>query len=276
MKFIESNKYFIESNHKNSEYIDADWHDQFGLLVVQKIGNQLKILINETNIVVEIDFEYPIIRWVDLNHFLVADSRNESDMKNLFIFNTQGDIKNSLNCGDAITDIAVTNEGIWISYFDEGIFGKGISTEGLVLFDLKGYPLLNFNTYFKNRLFIADCNAMCKGTLSTIWIFTQVSASEYKLVNLNIDNKILKVYDVPNFLNNCNSICIKENIAYFYEGYNYNCNGELYSLDLGKEQVNKIGKYNGMLRGLSSTELNNFISINESEIKVYKIDCESD
>jgi hypothetical protein len=44
-----------------------------------------------------------------------------------------------LDLGDAIEDLQTTSDGrIWASYFDEGVFGRGVGTNGLVCFDASG------------------------------------------------------------------------------------------------------------------------------------------
>jgi hypothetical protein len=55
------------------------------------------------------------------------------------IIDKTGKVERTLNLGDASEDIQTTPNGeIWVSYFDEGVFGGGIGQNGLVCFDGNG------------------------------------------------------------------------------------------------------------------------------------------
>jgi len=54
----------------------------------------------------------------------------------------------TLDLGDASEDVQTTADGhIWVSYFDEGVFGSGISTAGLVCFDESGTPIFKYSEF---------------------------------------------------------------------------------------------------------------------------------
>lgn len=268
VNIIETTIFSIDNKHNEVEIIDADWNENYGLLAIQKNSNKLEIIINGKILYINVHIEYPIIRWVGNHLFLLADTRNEDGKNNLFILDVEGEIKSSFNCGDAITDIIVSDEGIWICYFDEGIFGEGISKEGLVLFDLEGYSKLKYNSQQKNGPTLIDCDAMCQGIETSMWVFSQVPAIDYKLINVNYKNEILKTYNIPVNLHQFTGICIRRKFAYFCNGFH---NSELYCLELDTGNINKIGKLNGWVRGLKHIEKNHFISTNSSEVKVYRI-----
>jgi len=68
-----------------------------------------------------------------------------------------------LDLGDAIEDLQTTSDGrIWVSYFDEGVFGGGIGANGLVCFDAKGELKFEFAKLAEvSRLpHIDDCYAL--------------------------------------------------------------------------------------------------------------------
>jgi hypothetical protein len=69
----------------------------------------------------------------------------------------------SLDLGDAGEDVQTTIDGkIWVSYFDEGVFGGTIAKEGVVCFAFDGKPEFRYAQFVEqNGLpFIADCYAM--------------------------------------------------------------------------------------------------------------------
>ncbi len=69
----------------------------------------------------------------------------------------------ALNLGDAIEDVQTTSDNlIWTSYFDEGVFGGGIGKNGLVCFDATGNVKLEFATLAETSglSHIDDCYAL--------------------------------------------------------------------------------------------------------------------
>jgi hypothetical protein len=65
------------------------------------------------------------------NEWLLADSRGG----NARFYSEDGSFIRSIGVGDAINDLQTTCDGlIWVSYFDEGVFGGGIGANGLVCF----------------------------------------------------------------------------------------------------------------------------------------------
>lgn len=267
MDIIETTLYTNEINN-NFELIDCDWNDKYGLLLI--IKNNRKFIIqageNYINLTFKINCDYPLIRWIDYNLFLIADARNDGNRENLYILSTDGIKQNSFNCGDGIEDIVVSNDGIWISYFDEGVFGSGISTEGLVLFNHDGTPLFKYHNDLLNMPYIDDCYAMCNGKAHSVWIFPY---SDFPLVNVNLLTKSIQSYKVPKKLHGSHAICIRGKFGYFYD--RYNSNGELYCWEIGSKQPQLIGKLSGRTRGLDISESHHFLSFDESKIKLYKI-----
>ncbi len=269
MDIIETILYSKQSDDDNVTLIDCDWADNYGLIVVFKEDRQFIVQIGKTQLILSqlgSTYSYPLVRWIDYNHFLIVNARNHSDTDNVFIINLDGTLLNSFYCGDAIEDIVVSNEGIWISYFDEGIFGQGISTEGLVLFSYEGTPIFRYHSDLLDRPPIVDCYAICKGTSSSLWLFPY---SDFPLLNVNPVKKTIKSYKVPKVLHGANGICVRGNFAYFYDSYN--SNKELYCWEIGKHRPQVIGRVNGHTRGLDTRESHHFLSIDKRNVKVYRM-----
>ncbi|XRG79907.1 hypothetical protein V5E38_06210 [Rossellomorea sp. GAMAL-10_SWC] len=130
--------------------------------------------------------------------------------------------------GDGVEDVQVGKEGIWISYFDEGVFGRGISTEGLVLFSLEGKVLFRYHSDLLKGPSIDDCYAISKGKGSTIWLFPY---SEFPLIQLYPESRDIKTYKVPVKFRGSHAISIRGKYAYFYGGYSSKY--ELYCWGIG-------------------------------------------
>jgi hypothetical protein len=268
MNIVETTIFTVDSKHNEVELFDADWNKDYGLLAIQKKYNKIEIVINDKILNCNVYIEQPIIRWMDSCSFLLADARNENRIKNLFIFDIEGKSKSSFNCGDAITVIIVSEEGIWISYFDEGIFGEGISREGLVLFNLEGTPEVKYNSNKQTGPSLLDCDAMCIGNGQSIWVVSQVDANEYKLINVTSKNEILKIYEIPAIFHQFTGVYVKKNFAYFFNGYYGN---ELFCLDINNGEIINIGNLEGWVRGLKPFEKDYLISTSSSEVKIYRI-----
>jgi hypothetical protein len=90
------------------------------------------------------------------------------------VYSADGDLRQTLNLGDAIEDIQTLPNGqIWVSYFDEGVYGNDeLSREGLVCFDSAGDPIFRFGQYAKENHLprIDDCYALNTTMNGEVWI----------------------------------------------------------------------------------------------------------
>jgi hypothetical protein len=96
---------------------------------------------------------------------------------------TMNHIVRTLDLGDASNQIQTTENGqIWVSYFDEGVFGNGIGKEGLVCFDSEGranFKYAEFADKF-NLPSIDDCYAL-NVDKNEVWVCYY---SDFPLVHL--------------------------------------------------------------------------------------------
>ncbi|HUS34759.1 MAG TPA: hypothetical protein VM680_05350 [Verrucomicrobiae bacterium] len=94
-----------------------------------------------------------------------CDFRNGKPEKNATVFDGAGNALRQFVLGDGIQDVQTTKDGmIWVSYFDEGIFGnygwsEPIGAPGLVCFDATGRKLWEFKAP-EGFDAMADCYAM--------------------------------------------------------------------------------------------------------------------
>lgn len=94
-----------------------------------------------------------------------------------------------LDLGDASEDLQTTAKGhIWVSYFDEGVFGSGIGASGLICFDSTGTPVFKYSDLAENHQvpYIDDCYALNVINDDEVWLcyyadFPLVCLREFKL-----------------------------------------------------------------------------------------------
>lgn len=88
------------------------------------ITDKGSVVFPSDKIVMAQTFKFPIIRQLNENSFLVADSRTASDRAdNCFIYDLKGHVIKHFYAGDGIEDIEVLRNKIVITYFDEGVYG---------------------------------------------------------------------------------------------------------------------------------------------------------
>jgi hypothetical protein len=89
------------------------------------------------------------------------------------VYDQQGRLISTFDLGDASEDLQTTQDGkIWVSYFDEGVFGDGIGVEGAVCFDAGGSPDFRFADFANSQRLpaIADCYAMNVTPEGEVWL----------------------------------------------------------------------------------------------------------
>jgi hypothetical protein len=106
------------------------------------------------------------------------------------LYDRAGASRESIHLGDAIEDVQTTANGkIWVSYFDEGVYGGGIGgQQGLVCFDVAGKPIFKYFDFAEqNKLpFIDDCYALNVVSDEEAWLsyysaFPLVSIKNFQL-----------------------------------------------------------------------------------------------
>ncbi len=101
--------------------------------------------------------------------WLLADSRGGSAN----LHDASGHFHRSIDLGDASEDIQTTpDEKIWVSYFDEGVFGGGIGKQGVVCFGAGGIPEFRYGEFAERSglPFISDCYAMNVAASGDVWL----------------------------------------------------------------------------------------------------------
>lgn len=89
------------------------------------------------------------------------------------IYNAQGKALGTLDLGDAIKDVLATAGGkIWVSYFDEGVYGRGTGNQGAVCFDSSGRVILKYFEFAEplGLPFVDDCYAINVVSEDEVWL----------------------------------------------------------------------------------------------------------
>ena len=216
------------------------------------IGNHFIGVTNENNVVTPWDifkinqaFKFPIIRRINNMFFLIADARVREKTDNCFIFDFKGKQLSKFFAGDGIQDIEVLNNRIIITYFDEGVFGMdGPNNEGLVVFDLTGKILFEYNSRHRENT-IADCYCICPHSKKSILFFPY---TEFPLIELNLETWKEKIYDIPEMLHGSNAVTSIGTNVIFHSPYDDKRG--LFTWSIKDKAVTRIGKYSEGLRGL--------------------------
>lgn len=105
-------------------------------------------------------------------------------------YDGQGRLQRTLDLGDASNDIQTTPKGkIWVSYFDEGVYGEGPgSQQGVVCFDSSGRQIFKYLDFAEenNLPSIDDCYAINVVSENEVWLsyysdFPLVSIRAFRL-----------------------------------------------------------------------------------------------
>ncbi|MGO4569647.1 hypothetical protein AB4Z52_32535 [Rhizobium sp. 2YAF20] len=130
------------------------------------------------------DFKFPIFAPLQNRGVLVANGLcpwidGETPGLNAHLFDANGKVLESFHAGSSISDIQGDSAGrIWISYFDEGVFGNhgwngpgpaGLGSGGLVCVDIAGHIHWQHNHPEAER-YIDDCYALNVTGLD-IWFY---------------------------------------------------------------------------------------------------------
>lgn len=108
------------------------------------------------------------------------------------ICDRRGRTRRTLDLGDAIKDVQTTADGkIWVSYFDEGVYGGGLGQQGIRCFGPSGHPMFEYIDFAKDNdlPLIDDCYAMNVTSEDEIWLsyysaFPLVAIRSFRLLRV--------------------------------------------------------------------------------------------
>lgn len=147
--------------------------------------------------------------------WLLVDTRSDDDSDtNGHIYSAEGKLLTTMPLGDGVQDVQATPNGqIWVSYFDEGIFGgTGFGNAGLANFDAKGVQQFDFNA--AHEWLIADCYALNVVSDTEVWLCPY---KDFPLVRLK--NKQINYRWDNNPIHGAQAFAVWKDRALFTGGY---------------------------------------------------------
>lgn len=206
-------------------------------------------------------FKFPLIRQLTSETFLIVEARVKGNADNCFIFDIEGNLILKFFVGDGIADIVVSNKRIVITYFDEGVYGNyGPNNGGLVIFDINGKMLLNYNEKHGKQI-ISDCYCICKHGTNRILFLPY---TEFPLIELNTDNGEERRFDIPDILKGSSALTSSFDGIFFFSPYEDK--GGIYHWTTGENTASKIGEHGSRLRGLNNGR---FVSIDQKSFSIF-------
>lgn len=205
-------------------------------------------------------FEFPLIRQLTNESFLVAEARVKGNADNCFIYDLEGNIIMKFFAGDGIADIVVSSKKIVITYFDEGVYGNyGPNNGGLVIFDFNGKILLNYNEKHGEQI-ISDCYCICKHGANRILFLPY---TEFPLIELNIDTGEERRFKIPDILKGTSAVTSSLDGIFFFSPIEDK--GGIYHWKTGEKNASKVGEHGSRLRGLNNGR---FLSIDQKSFSI--------
>jgi hypothetical protein len=145
------------------------------------------------------------------NGFFLATRRCEFSEQNLRlngkVFDFDGMLVRSILLGDGIEDLQVDESGqIWVSYFDEGIFGnlgwkRPLGSSGLRQFDDRGYSNFEFKP-LAGLDAIDDCYALNVTSSNETWCYYY---SQFPIVRI-LERRIVQYWLSP--IERASGLCV--------------------------------------------------------------------
>jgi len=168
-------------------------------------------------------------------NLLLACARSEYRASNDFdlngrIYSRDGALIGEILLGDGVQSIQATRRGeIWVSYFDEGVFGNfgwdtPFGASGLLALDHSGQTVYQFEPNGKLD-HIVDCYALNVANESDIWCYYY---TDFPLVQIQ-NKKIVASWNVP--VSGSSAFAINGDLVLFAGGYDHRNEFELVHLD---------------------------------------------
>lgn len=170
---------------------------------------------------------------------LWVDVRCRRGELNASLRDQSGQEVRSFHFGDGIEDIQVTQNGkIWVSYFDEGVYGGGVGQAGLARFSGAGDLEFEFNdsALKKEIAHIDDCYALNVSANDEVYAYYY---TDFPLVRI-CDMQITTVCKVP--VSGSRTFAIHEEGALFRGAYNKP--GSIFSVALRDEKFSELRPVN--------------------------------
>lgn len=153
----------------------------------------------------------------DQNWLLVRCRSSGDKDHNAHVYDASGEHIHSFPAGDGIEDVQVTKDSkIWISYFDEGVFGDcELSRSGLVCLDHVGEQVFDFHAVCIEAEPIIDCYALNVCSSHETWLYYY---TDFPVVRIT-DHKVNGIWrNIP--VSGSHAFAVSKENVLFSGGYN--------------------------------------------------------
>ncbi|WP_147445711.1 hypothetical protein [Corallococcus aberystwythensis] len=176
----------------------------------------------------------------------LSDKEHE---RNAHVYSPEGALLRELTLGDGIADVQTTSDGqVWISYFDEGVFGNRgwgddatrppIGEDGLVRFDAWGQRQESgVRMALPGEQLIVDCYALNVASEQETWFY---SYTDFPLVRMR-PGQPSTVWHSP--VRGAHAITVSDTHVLFGGGYDDACQLQLFTLyDRGHQRLGPVAR----------------------------------
>jgi hypothetical protein len=159
---------------------------------------------------------FPIVRFLNPDTILLADSRTTTGYNNAWVFDRAGNLFASFCAGDAIADILGQTDTIVVTYFDEGVFGNvPPAQEGVCVYSATGRLRFGYTSEFgEQAVSVADCYCACWGQGFDIWFSPY---ADFPLVKLDVVTREQEVFSLPSLLTGAKALTTDGNRFFFHD-----------------------------------------------------------
>lgn len=253
---MKTNSVELDLNQENIKNIAVDSFHNFIAITSQNniIGNDFEISLNQ-------NFEFPLIRIVDNEKFLIVD--DSSKLKdNAFLIDFFGNVLCKFYVGIYIQEIKIVKKKIIVSYFDEGVLGKsGPNNDGVSVFDFNGNQIFGYKSKYSNNEFI-DCYYMTNYGNNKIIFY---GYSDFELHELNLENLTISDFDCPPDFSGASSISTKGENIIFHSSYRDKTSFFVWNLKL-----KTLEKIESNEKSLIGTDNGTFFKFNKKSFTLIK------
>jgi hypothetical protein len=169
----------------------------------------------------EVATAYPLLQPLPDGEVLIVSARcawrSGDPEKNGMVYGPTGELRRSFVLGDGIQDVQTTRDGrIWVSYFDEGVFGnlgwgEPLGASGLVCFDTHGRVLWKYHAP-GGVGDIADCYALNVDD-DAVWAYYY---TDFPVVRIDCD---FRVEAWPTDVAGSHALAVHRNQVLLFGGY---------------------------------------------------------
>ncbi|WP_061234539.1 hypothetical protein [Leptospira interrogans] len=231
-------KSVIEITEASQKIIGIDITMNDSWIGVTEFGIQQSIIINGSPYPVPEECQFPIIRLLNDQSFILADTRTKKNRSNLWIIDYQGKVINSFRVGDSIQDIVAFKDGIVVTYFDEA-FGNSEGLDGMVFFNFKGE--VNFH--------YSEVECYCASTIDTNQLLT-FFYPDFKAIVFNLRDSSHTIYESPPDIAGASAVTCFKGTPFFHGSYKDKSG--VHKWNLGSKETKRIGEIPGSIRGLKN------------------------